>query len=59
MSKKNMKNSWKIIDNGDDDLHWDVCWCDLNASINSAEVDHVISSKQAWYLRNKYLRIKG
>ena len=54
-----MKNSWKIIDNGDDDLHWDVCWCDLNASINSAEVDHVISSKQAWYLRNKYLRIKG
>ena len=57
-SVKNMKNSWKIIDNGDDDLHWDVCWCDLNASINSAEVDHVISSKQAWYLRNKYLRIK-
>ena len=26
----------------------------LRSEINKAEVDDVISSKQAWYLRNKY-----
>jgi hypothetical protein len=53
-----MKASWEIIDRGEEDLHWDLCWCELNADINSAEVDQVISSEQAWYLREKYLRMK-
>jgi hypothetical protein len=57
-SLENMKASWEIIDRGEEDLHWDLCWCELSADINSAEVDQVISSEQAWYLREKYLRMK-
>ena len=57
-SLENMKRSWEIEDSGKRDIHWDIYWCDLNADINSAEVDHVISSEQAWYLRTKYLRME-
>lgn len=57
-SIESMKKSWEIVDSGKRDLHWDIYWCDLNADINSAEVDHVISSEQAWYLREKYLRME-
>ena len=58
ISLDNMKNSWKVIDSGKSDLHWDLYWCELNADINSAEVDQLISSEQAWYLREKYLRME-
>ena len=57
-SLENMKKSWEIIDSGKKDIHWDICWCELNADINSAEVENLISSEQAWYLRQKYLRIE-
>ncbi len=57
-SIENMKASWEKEDNGIKDLHWDVFWCELNADINCAEVDQIISSKQAWYLRRKYLRME-
>lgn len=57
-SLENMIVSWKIIDNGEEDYHWDLNWSELNADINSAEVEQEISSEQAWYLREKYLRIK-
>ena len=57
-SLENMKKSWKIIDSGNKDIHWDIYWCDLNADINSAEVENLISSEQAWYLRQKYLRME-
>lgn len=57
-SLENMKKSWEIIDSGKKDIHWDICWCELNADINSAEVENLISSEQAWYLRCKYLRIE-
>ena len=57
-SLKNMKKSWEIEDSGQTDLHWDIYWCDLNADINSAETDGLISSEQAWYLRDKYLRME-
>jgi plasmid maintenance system antidote protein VapI len=57
-SLESMKASWKIIDRGETDLHWDLCWSELNADINSAEVEQEISSEQAWYLRKKYLRMK-
>lgn len=57
-SIKNMKQSWEIEDSGKRDIHWDIYWCDLNADINSAEVDRVISPEQAWYLRTKYLRME-
>lgn len=57
-SIKNMIKSWEIIDSGEKDYHWDLNWCELNADINSAEVEQEISSEQAWYLREKYLRMK-
>lgn len=57
-SIENMKKSWEIEDSGEKNIHWDIYWCDLSADINSAEVDQIISSEQAWYLRTKYLRIE-
>ena len=54
----NMKKSWEIVDSGKRDNHWDIYWCELNADINSAEVENLISSEQAWYLRRKYLRME-
>ncbi len=58
ISLENMKKSWKIEDSGGSDLHWDLYWCELNADINSAEVDQVISKEQADYLRKVYLRMR-
>lgn len=52
-----MIKSRKIIDSGGKDGFWDLYWRELNASINSAETDQYISSEQAWYSREKYLRI--
>ncbi len=57
ISIENMKKSWEIEDSGKTDLHWDLCWGELNADINAAEIDQVISTDQAWHLREKYLRI--
>ena len=57
-SLKNMIASWEILDSGGTDLHWDMNWCELNADINCAEVDQEISSEQAWYLRETYLRME-
>ena len=57
-SIENMKRSWAIEDSGGSDLHWDIYWCDLNADINCCEVEKIISSEQAWYLREKYLRME-
>lgn len=57
-SIKTMVASWKIIDSGKKDYHWDMYWSELNADINSAEVEQEISAEQAWYLREKYLRMK-
>lgn len=56
-SLENMIASWARMDRGETDYQWDLYWCELNADINSAEVDQVISSEQAWYLREKYLRM--
>lgn len=53
-----MNTSWALLDSGRQDLHWDLNWCDLNADINYAETEQAISSKQAWYLREKYLRME-
>ena len=58
-SLERMKKSWEILDSGKKDLRWDTCWCELNADLNSAEVENLISSEQAWYLRRKYLRMEN
>lgn len=57
-SLEKMIASWEKIDSGKKDYHWDMYWSELNADINSAEVEQEISSEQAWYLREKYLRMK-
>lgn len=57
-SIKNMEESWTKKDSGIIDVRWDIYWCELNSDINSAEVDGLISSEQAWYLREKYLRMQ-
>lgn len=56
-SLKNMIASWRKIDDGGTDCRWDIYWCELNADINSAEVDQEISPNQARHLREKYLRM--
>lgn len=53
-----MIQSWQIIDSGGSDNYWDLYWCELNADINSAEIEQEITADQAWYLREKYLRMK-
>ena len=57
-SVKQMCASWAIEDSGQTDYHWDIAWSELNADINAAESGQEISPEQAWYLREKYLRIK-
>lgn len=37
-------------------LDWD--YCNLQSDINVAEVEKMISSEQAWYLRGKYLGLE-
>ena len=56
-SIEEMKKSWDILDSGGEDTLWDCKWCDLNSDINVAEVEQIITSEQADYLRKKYLRM--
>lgn len=53
-----MQAAWDRLDRGEEDLRWDCDYCNLQTDINNAEVNQVISSEQAWYLREKYLRIE-
>lgn len=57
ISLDNMKKTWKILDSGTRTNTWDLYWCELNANINSAEVDELITHEQADYLRRVYLRM--
>lgn len=36
----------------------DCLYCELQSDINVAEVENLITSEQAWYLRGKYLGIQ-
>ena len=46
LEKHNSGNSLSLLD---------CYYCELQSDINSAEVNNIISSEQAWYLREKYL----
>lgn len=37
---------------------WDCDYCNLQSDINIAEVENLITSEQAWYLREKYLYLE-
>lgn len=53
-----MMAAWKMLDSGEEYLHWDCNYCSLQSDINSAEVNLHISEEQAWFLREKYLRMR-
>lgn len=53
-----MKAAWDKLDSGAEYFHWDCDYCSLQSDINSAEVNQLISSEQAWFLREKYLRLE-
>ena len=46
-----MNESWEKIDAGKEDSIWDCNWCDLQSSINICEVEQLITSEQANFLR--------
>lgn len=46
-----MKITNQLIKEGKQCLDWDCDWCLLNSNINIFEVEGIISSEQAWYLR--------
>lgn len=58
VSVNGMRIAWERIDRGEKYLRWDCDYCTLQSDINSAEVNQLISEEQAWYLREKYLRIE-
>lgn len=53
-----MKEAWEKLDKGEEYLRWDCDYCNLQSDINNAEVNQMISADQAWYLREKYLRLE-
>ncbi len=53
-----MKAAWRKLDRGEEYLRWDCDFCNLQTDINNAEVNQMISSEQAWYLREKYLGLE-
>lgn len=57
-SLNKMKECNSKLKRGEDYLHWDCDFMELQSDINCAEVDGNISAEQAWYLREKYLGIK-
>ncbi len=57
-SIENMEKAWARLDAGENYTLWDCDWCELNADINDAEVSCCITPEQAWFLREKYLRME-
>ena len=53
-----MSDAWEKLDRGIEYLRWDCDYCDLQTDINIAEISQMISSEQAWFLREKYLRME-
>ena len=58
VSIRAMEEAWEKLDSGIEYLRWDCDYCNLQTDINNAEVNQIISTEQAWFLREKYLRIE-
>lgn len=56
-SIEQMEKAWKKHENGESS-DWDCDFCELQSNINVAEVEQLITTEQAWYLRKKYLKIE-
>ena len=52
-----LEESIDTYEKGKDSSVWDCLYCELQSDINVAEVEQLITSEQAWYLREKYLEI--
>ncbi len=52
------KDALEKRQNGERITLMDCYYCELQSDINSAEVNDIISSEQAWYLREKYLGLE-
>lgn len=48
----------KYLNKEDPTLTYDFVYPNLYADINDAEICNIISTEQAWYLREKYLGLK-
>lgn len=55
---ENWKKTQKLIEEGNRPTTWDLDYEELNSEINSCYADDIISERQAWYLKEKYLGIK-
>lgn len=53
-----MQKAWLKVDHHVQYFRWDIDYCSLQADINCAEVDQLITRDQAQYLRRKYLRMQ-
>ena len=56
-SVEQMEKAWEKKEKGGY-YSWDCDFCELQSDINVAETEQEITSEQAWYLREKYLRIE-
>lgn len=56
-SIKQMEKAWEKHSNGESS-DWDCDFCELQSNINVAEAERIITVEQAWYLREKYLKIE-
>ena len=57
-SIEQMNKTWELYEKtGKLPIHWDLDFSDLNSYINVAEVEDMISSEQALYLIEKYLKM--
>lgn len=57
-SINNMIAGKEKVKHGEDYSLYDCDFCDVQASINCAQVDGDISEEQAWFLREKYLGMR-
>lgn len=53
-----LSESIQNYENGKDSSILDCLYCELQSDINVAEVEQIITSEQAWFLREKYLGLR-
>lgn len=53
-----LSESIQNYENDKDSSILDCLYCELQSDINVAEVEQIITSEQAWFLREKYLRLR-
>ena len=53
-----LEESIKTYTTNTNEMIDDCLYCELQSDINVAEVENLISSDQAWYLREKYLGLR-